>query len=456
MGKIDPTLSRLLFQFRASLKRSEPENVIRARALELIEYGLDHEASEGDFCILVGKIVFKLVAGYTHETPDPRAQTLRDVCESAETRGFPILLWLKLVKENLKQPWFIEQEIKYVLRTKQAVLPGIRKIVRENMGIFSLNPPAKLFVNGYSRTAVTALAEIREQLGSPMDVVAPDAKNRRGISEGGILADALKGLDITTRVLGDEVAYEFLTTSDVDLFLTGVKVVSLGDHGRLEFINSPRQYSFIEGVKARRKSAKVVVFGGTYKIWPRDLYQEVKGTILEAQELGQMVDFIGNGDLVDIWVTENGTFTEEEFIQKYSRKLLPIHERFRAWLPPTTRFKDVENPRKIGGTMPAESAVLAALGTAGMDRADFSEAEFVELVDVYRSQIYVEDRWNTFKEKYEGRWVVFVNKACVVDTDTLEEALRLGREETKRKHFYVKHMVGESSFDAIASPEGAP
>lgn len=371
---------------------------------------------------------------------------IASVCSVSRRRPLPALLWSEFVLANLDTPLRVREAFAASLFTKAKQLSTIRKRAGEawrrllDSGKLAHDEGPRILAVANSRTLIEALKGIAEVDDKQISVFVPEMKWRYPT---GFLRDHFRKefepfRNLTCNPISERNAESLLVDSEIDVVLTGCKLIARSPSGELHVVNSAPCIDLVK--KAQNSSALVVVATGMYKIWPDWFYERYHGEIPSIERWNnEPANGLLHGDELTWIFTERGEFKADVFAKVHPPvsffESTGLHRSSALQIKENTEaFKNKRSARTVKGCKPITPMADEEMAPY---RRPLTEEELRERTawehdsvpdkcqyahDYYYRNVVVDDAWYRANE---GKWVSLLGTQPprIMVRDTLAELI---------------------------------
>jgi len=235
-------------------------------------------------------------------------------CTVVRTRPLPVLRWVNFVLANLDNP----ERIRFVLTackiSKKLLASRIEAVIRRYLPDLKLPKIPQVLFMGYTKTGISTLTGMAKESSDELPVFIPEMplQGRRGSWH----KYAMSGLSDIPGIKKPELvsrdkALELCKNKQIDVVLTGCKVIGRTKSNTVEVINSLPLVELTN--KAHKYGVPVLVSAGLYKIWPSEFYERNKKLTVESEYIdGELSNGFLSNDINWI-ITERGWYEFAKF-----------------------------------------------------------------------------------------------------------------------------------------------
>lgn len=434
---------------------------LRARALN--SYSAGDVAAE--YCLLVLYVI-----GRVPQLSRLQRRIITSLGTVVKARPLPTQRLRDFVHSNLEQPDEIRFALSACKRCNSMLFDRLKRAVQEAWEDFELPQDLCILAVGYSESGIRVLKAVAGSSGQQPIVLAPTISlANRQLSEGERLKQALEdqGFLGEVRLVSESEALGRCEAGDVDVILSGCKVIGRAEPQLVEVVNSAACVSLVK--QARRAGVPLVVVSGLHKVWPDGYYRPRRELLVTSQTTDhEPVNGILNQDDIDWVLTDRGHVPGKDFaVAKLTQPYFQIQAL--EYSSALTACDDIEKYKYIEDNIHNIETIMGAISMEGTSELEttlerplyrgspeygkFSKAGKLPEHFLRAEQYFIEklqdDRWYS---QYAGFHVAIINEEVV---DSGQDVVALTKRVYAKWGYQpiLMPLVTRESYDDIVLPE---
>jgi hypothetical protein len=294
----------------------DPRNLTAEQILDIIEgfrSWVSGNVSTGDVSINFTDIVL-YACGRDLILNENQRFLIISACTVVRMRPLPVLRWVDFVLANLDNP----KRIRFVLTackiSKKLLASRIQTVVRRDLSKLELPKIPRVLFIGYTKTGISTLRGMANGSNDALPVFIPEMplQGRRKLWHTSVMSELSDIPSINPELVSPDKALELCEREQIDVVLTGCKVIGRTKSDTIEIVNSLPIVELTN--EAHGYGVPVLVAAGMYKIWPSEFYERHKKLIVESEYIdGELSNGFWSSNDIDWIVTERGCFEYSEF-----------------------------------------------------------------------------------------------------------------------------------------------